>query len=92
MKIGLPAEIKKEEYRVGLTPSSAGEYVNCGHSVMVESGAGRGSGFSDAEYQQHGCTIAGSRRQLFDEADMVIKVKEPLPEEYELFHEEMFRW
>ncbi len=88
MKIGLPAEIKKEEYRVGLTPSSAGEYVNCGHSVMVESGAGRGSGFSDAEYQQHGCTIAGSRRQLFDEADMVIKVKEPLPEEYELFHEE----
>jgi alanine dehydrogenase len=87
MKIGLPAEIKKEEYRVGLTPSSAGEYVNCGHSVMVESGAGGGSGFSDAEYQQHGCTIAGSRRQLFGDADMIIKVKEPLPEEYELFHE-----
>ena len=87
MKIGLPKEIKKEEYRVGLTPSSAGEYVACGHTVMVESGAGEGSDFSNEEYQKHGCVIVSDRKQLFADADMIVKVKEPLPEEYALFHE-----
>ena len=86
MKIGLPKEIKKEEYRVGLTPASAGEYLNHGHTVMVEKGAGVGSGFSDEDYRRHGCVIIEDRKQLFDAAEMIIKVKEPLPEEYDLFH------
>ena len=86
MHIGLPREIKKEEYRVGLTPVSAREYVQHGHAVTVEAGAGLGSGFADAEYQAAGCRIEADRQKLFAAADMIIKVKEPLPEEYGLFH------
>jgi alanine dehydrogenase len=86
MKIGLAKEIKKEEYRVGLTPASAGEYVANGHTVMVESSAGIGSGFSDSDYEATGCIIVNDRKKLFDDAEMIIKVKEPLPEEYDLFH------
>lgn len=87
MKIGLPKEIKLEEYRVGLTPDSAAEYVAHGHTVLVEAGAGVGSGFPDMEYVLKGCKIASSRKSLFDDADMIVKVKEPLPEEYALLHE-----
>ena len=87
MKIGLVKEVKKEEYRVGLTPMSAKEYVQAGHTVFVESSAGVGSGFSDADYEQSGCRIIKDKQELFDLSDMIIKVKEPLPEEYELFHE-----
>ncbi len=86
MQIGLPREIKKEEYRVGLTPASAGEYVQHGHVVIVESGAGRGSGFADAEYEAAGCRIERDKRKLFAAAEMIVKVKEPLPAEYGLFH------
>ncbi len=85
MKIGLLKEIKQEEYRVGLTPASAGEYIAHGHKVYVESGAGLGSGFTDADYQAAGCQIITDKREIFNTADMIIKVKEPLPEEYELF-------
>lgn len=87
MKIGLPSEIKKEEYRVGLTPASAREYVEHGHTVMVENNAGAGSGFGNEEYKKAGCEIVNDRKMLFDSADMIVKVKEPLAEEYELFHE-----
>lgn len=87
MRIGLIREIKKEEYRVGLTPMSAGEYIGNGHEVMVETKAGEGSGFSDAQYEQFGCRIVTDKQKLFDEAEMIIKVKEPLPEEYDMFHE-----
>ncbi len=87
MIIGLPKEIKHEEYRVGLTPESAGEYVGNGHRVLVEIGAGVGSGFADSDYARCGCEIVSSKKQLFDTAEMIVKVKEPLPEEYELFHE-----
>lgn len=86
MKIGLAREIKMEEYRVGLTPAAVAEYVAHGHEVMVESGAGNGSGFADAEYVTAGGKIEADRRRLFDNADMIVKVKEPLPEEYGLFH------
>ena len=88
MKIGIPKEIKKEEYRVSLMPSSAKEYINNGHSVIIESGAGMGIGFSDEDYKNNGCKIANNRKRLFDDVEMIIKVKEPLPEEYDLFHEE----
>jgi alanine dehydrogenase len=87
MKIGLLKEIKKEEYRVGLTPQSAGEYVARGHLLMVEAGAGQGSGFSDNEYVSNGCVVECDRCRIFDECEMIIKVKEPLEEEYPLFHE-----
>lgn len=87
MKIGLPKEIKKQEYRVGLTPLSAKEYIDHGHPVIVETGAGEGSGFSDEEYKSQGCKISADRKALYDEADMIVKVKEPLPEEYGLLRE-----
>ena len=87
MKIGLVKEIKLEEYRVGLTPATAYEYVQHGHEVTVEATAGMGSGFSDEDYLAVGCKIEPNRKKLFDEAEMIIKVKEPLPEEYELLHE-----
>jgi alanine dehydrogenase len=88
MKIGLAKEIKKEEYRVGLTPLSAREYIDNGHSVMIESGAGMGSGFTDDEYKAQGCQILIDKKKLSDEADMIVKVKEPLECEYDLFHED----
>jgi len=87
MKIGLPKEIKKEEYRVALTPLSAKEYADNGHIVIIESGAGEGIGFSDEDYKKAGCEITADKKRLFDETDMIIKVKEPLEEEYDLFHE-----
>jgi len=86
MKIGLAREIKCEEFRVALTPDGAAEYIAHGHRISVETGAGNGSGFSDAEYAAQGCEIVTDRRKLFDASEMIIKVKEPLPEEYSLFH------
>lgn len=86
MIIGLAKEIKKQEYRVGLTPMSAKEYVAHGHRVLVEKGAGEGTGFADAEYRNCGCEIVADRRKLFDDAEMIVKVKEPLAEEFGLFH------
>ena len=87
MNIGLIKEIKQEEYRVGLTPLSAKEYICHNHTVCVESGAGLGSGFSDADYEKTGCVIVHDRKQVFNSSEMIIKVKEPLEEEYDLFHE-----
>ena len=87
MKIGLVKEIKKEEYRVGLTPMSAKEYVQAGHAVFIEASAGVGSGFADSDYAKNGCQIISDTQELFDLSEMIIKVKEPLPEEYGFFHE-----
>ena len=87
MKIGLIKEIKKHEYRVGLTPDNVKEYINSGHDVVVQSGAGIGAGFSDEAYISAGAKISSDKKSIFDESDMIVKVKEPLPEEYELFHE-----
>lgn len=88
MRIGLAKEIKTEEYRVGLTPQSAREYIDHGHSVAIEAGAGFGSGFSDEEYLAVGCSVQPDKKKLFDEAEMIIKVKEPIACEYDLFHED----
>ena len=86
MKIGVLKEIKKQEYRVGLTPGYVKAYVNRGHDVLVEKGAGIGTGFEDSQYSAAGAIIA-DKKQVFDGSDMIIKVKEPLPQEYELFNE-----
>lgn len=81
MLIGVPKEIKKQEHRVGLIPSSVREMVTHGHQVMVETGAGAGIGFDDAAYINAGARIAMTAADIFKSADMIIKVKEPQPEE-----------
>ena len=84
MKIAIPKEIKKQEYRVGLLPSVAYQVVKQGHTVLVERGAGAGTGYPDAEYEQAGATLMDDHAALFAEGDLVVKVKEPMPEEYGL--------
>lgn len=85
MEIGVPKEIKDQEFRVGLTPSSVGTLVEQGHAVFVESQAGQGSGFADAEYRQAGATVVAVAREAWDR-ELVVKVKEPLPVEYPLLN------
>jgi len=87
MIVGLPREIKTEEYRVGLTPQGVKAFASRGHTMLVEEGAGAGSGFDDSEYADAGAEVLSDRRALFDRAGMIVKVKEPLPEEYDLFRE-----
>src|SRR5690349_20515582 len=81
MLVGVPKEIKVHEYRVGLTPASVREYVQRGHKVVVETGAGEGSGASDEAYRQAGANIAKTAADVFKAADMIVKVKEPQLEE-----------
>ena len=77
MLIGVPKEIKVHEYRVGLTPDGVREFVAHGHDVIVETGAGAGIGRSDSDYSAVGARIAGAAAEIFDRAEMIIKVKEP---------------
>jgi alanine dehydrogenase len=77
MLIGVPKEIKTKEYRVGLTPTSVREYVHHGHQVIVETGAGAGIQAADHDYIKAGATIAGHAQDVFDRAEMIVKVKEP---------------
>ncbi len=81
MRIGVPTEIKNNEFRVGLTPGSVREYVARGHAVLVQHGAGNGIGEPDASYVAAGATIASNAAEVFAGADMIVKVKEPQPEE-----------
>lgn len=81
MTVGVPKEIKADEYRVAVLPVGAQLLVQDGHRVLVETGAGLGSGFSDAEYQGAGAEVVGSAREVYDPADLVVKVKEPQPRE-----------
>ncbi len=87
MIIGVPKEIKNNENRVGITPAGVKALVNAGHTVLVEQSAGLGSGITDTDYVQAGAQIVGSALAVFGQADMIIKVKEPLPPEYELFRD-----
>ena len=77
MRIGVPKEIKTQEYRVGLTPESVGELVRAGHDVVVETNAGMGLGAPDAAYIKAGAKILPTAQAIFDEAEMIVKVKEP---------------
>lgn len=86
MKIGVPKEIKNNENRVGITPAGVVAYKNGGHDVIIESGAGLGSGFTDQDYLDVGAQITKSAKEAWD-VDMVIKVKEPIQEEYKYFKE-----
>jgi alanine dehydrogenase len=86
MIIGVPKEIKDHEFRVGMTPVGARELIKTGHQVLIEAGAGAGSGFEDANYKEAGAELISDKALLFDRAEMIVKVKEPLPPEYSLFH------
>ncbi|EPX85540.1 alanine dehydrogenase [Salipiger mucosus] len=77
MKIGCPTEIKPQEYRVGLTPNAAREAVAHGHEVLIQTGAGQGAGFEDADYTEAGARMVETAEAVFAEADMIVKVKEP---------------
>src|SRR5579859_5443925 len=84
MIIGVPKEIKEQEYRVALLPSAAYQLIKRGHTVIVERGAGVGAGYPDAEYETAGAKMVDSHPAVFEKADLIIKVKEPLPSEYPL--------
>ena len=79
--VGLPKEIKNNEYRVGLTPTSVRELATHGHHVLVQRGAGADSGLSDAQYEAAGATLVADAATVFAKADMIVKVKEPQPQE-----------
>ncbi len=81
MRMGLPKEIKNHEYRVGLTPASVRELVSHGHQVLVQAGAGAAIGLSDADYGAVGADIASDAESVFAQSDMIVKVKEPQPQE-----------
>ena len=88
MIIGCPTEIKNQEGRVGVTPAGAFTFVQAGHTVYMQKGAGENSGFPDAEYVEAGAKILDTAKEVWDAAEMIIKVKEPLPAEYDLMHED----
>lgn len=84
MIIGVPKEIKDHEYRVAMLPSAAYQLIKRGHAVVVERGAGIGAGYPDAEYESAGASLVDSHAAVFEQAGLIIKVKEPLPAEYAL--------
>lgn len=82
MLIGVPKEIKTHEYRVGLVPASVRELVNRGHQVIIESGAGVGVGMDDGRYLMAGADVVETAAEVFERAEMIVKVKEPQAQEY----------
>lgn len=87
MNIGVVKEIVNNEFRVGLTPSSVGEFTNNGHKVFVETKAGVNSGFNDNEYVKNGAVITQTAKEVWDNADLLVKVKEPQTSEFKYFRE-----
>ena len=84
MIVGVPREIKDQEFRVALLPSAAYQLIQRGHQVLVERGVGTGSGYPDHDYEQAGATLVSDHAEIFERAELVVKVKEPLPAEYGL--------
>src|SRR2546422_834969 len=84
MVVGVPKEIKGQEYRVALLPSAAYQLIKRGHQVIVERGAGVGTGYPDADYDQAGAPLVSDHAAVFEQADLIVKVKEPQPSEYPL--------
>lgn len=87
MKLGCPKEIKPQEFRVGMTPTAAQEAIGHGHEVVIETNAGMGAGFTDADYTAVGAKILGTAKEVFDTADMIVKVKEPQAVERKMLRE-----
>ena len=88
MLIGVPKEIKNHEYRVGMIPASARELISHGHQVIVEANAGNGIGFDDQAYINVGAEIRKTAEEIFSQAEMIIKVKEPLTNERAMLRED----
>lgn len=88
MLIGVPKEIKPQEHRVGLVPSSVREFVAHGHDVIVETNCGAGINYTDEDYEKAGARIIATAKEIFEQADMIIKVKEPQPVECEMLRED----
>jgi alanine dehydrogenase len=84
MIVGVPKEIKAQEHRVGMTPAGVRTLVEAGHHVLVQAGAGTGSGLADAQYAQAGATLVADPAEIYRTAQLIVKVKEPLPPEYPL--------
>lgn len=84
MIVGVPREIKNNEYRVGLVPAGVHSFVKQGHKVLVEAGAGLGSGIADEDFEAAGATLVASAAEVWGKADMIVKVKEPMQPEYDL--------
>ena len=82
MIVGVPKEIKPDEYRVAMLPVGAEELTHAGHTVLIEAGAGQGSGIADAPYKAAGATIVAEAAEIWAEAELVVKVKEPQPSEW----------
>jgi len=89
MKVSVPREVKNNEFRVAMTPAGVRDLVQAGHTVSVETGAGLGSGISDADYESEGATIVPDAQSAWSGADMVVKVKEPIESEYQYFREDL---
>ena len=89
MIIGLPKEIKNNEYRVGLTPESVKELTNDGHNVFVQSDAGRNIGFQDSDYLEHGAEILSSAEEVYINSELIVKVKEPVEEEFAFLRDDL---
>ena len=87
MKLGCPKEIKPQEFRVGMTPAAAQEAIGHGHEVVIETNAGMGAGFTDADYTAVGAKILGTAKEVFETADMIVKVKEPQAVERKMLRE-----
>jgi alanine dehydrogenase len=84
MIVGVPKEIKLDEYRVAMLPVGAEELTHCGHTVLIEADAGLGSGIADAQYQATGATVVGEAAEIWSQAELVVKVKDPQPSEWRL--------
>ena len=82
MRVGIPTEIKNNEYRVAITPAGVAELVHRGHEVIIQSGAGEGSAITDADFKRAGAQLITSAEQVWEEADLLLKVKEPIETEY----------
>jgi alanine dehydrogenase len=87
MIVGVPKEIKQDEYRVAMLPVGVEELVRRGHQVLVEAGAGLGSGIADHDYLRQGCEMVSGPEEIFGRADLIVKVKEPLPPEWPLIRQ-----
>ena len=87
MIIGVPCEVKVAEHRIGLLPSAAYQLTQRGHRVLVETGAGTGSGYPDGDYAEAGAELIKTHEAVFAEADLIVKVKEPQPEETQLLRQ-----
>lgn len=89
MRISVPTEVKNNEYRVALTPAGVHDLVAAGHDVVVQRGAGEGSSMPDEEYEAAGATLLDDAAEVWDRAELVLKVKEPISSEYGYFREDL---